>query len=199
MFQFRAPVPLQIHSARGHPREFAADLMVSGEVVDNRQRDFSLIGMDEAWMSHGSVLLRGCGVADLTDDVEQVDAAAFEHIMSAVLSQTTQWGVLRNSITGVRTSTPPPLLFSSQRRPPTSFSNGVQQCRSLTLRCSLISRRAATLLYELTLISPSMPRLSLSRSVPRCRGVAIPASSLAGCGDWDTRGAGAAAVAQARL
>ena len=128
MFQFRAPVPLQIHSARGHPREFAADLMVSGEVVDNRQRDFSLIGMDEAWMSHGSVLLRGCGVADLTDDVEQVDAAAFEHIMSAVLSQTTQWGVLRNSITGVRTSTPPrpsPVNDAHQRRSATAFSNVV--------------------------------------------------------------------------
>jgi hypothetical protein len=62
MFQLRAPVPLQIHSARGHPREFAADLMVSGEVVDNRHRDFSLIGMDESWMSHGSVC---CGVAGL--------------------------------------------------------------------------------------------------------------------------------------
>eukprot|EP00040_Diaphanoeca_grandis_P005504 m.33123 g.33123 ORF g.33123 m.33123 type:complete len:400 (-) comp16762_c1_seq1:62-1261(-) len=41
-------------------------------------------------------------IIDLTDDDDSVvvDAAGFERIMSAVLSQTTRWGALRNAVSG---------------------------------------------------------------------------------------------------
>lgn len=40
LFPFANPFPA------GYPRELTADLMVPGEVADNRRRDVSLIGMD---------------------------------------------------------------------------------------------------------------------------------------------------------